>query len=297
MAKPKLFDDEFLRRLQQLGLIAKRIAASSAASGQRRGRRVGDGLEFADHRPYAPGDDLRFLDWPYYARMERMLLRLFHEHSEGAVGILLDCSASMSLGAPPKFDYARRTAAALAYVAMCGLDRVRLLPFGPGLAEGRLTGRNRREILEVLEFLEELPAEGDTDLCSAVVEYARRYPETGTVFLISDLLDCQDGLSESLAALHARKDEVIVIHVSDACDSSPSLTGPVQLAAVENDARMSLHVRDDILSSYAERWAEFVAGLARTCSGRGASYLEAPTRAPFERLVMQVLLKAGVIEQ
>ena len=137
MPSKRLFGDEFLRRLQRLGLIAKRIRAVSAGPGQRRSRRLGDGLEFADHRAYAPGDDIRFLDWPYYARMERLLLRLFHEHSEGAVSLLLDSSASMQLGELCKFDYARRTAAALAYVAMASLDRVRVLPFAETLGDGR----------------------------------------------------------------------------------------------------------------------------------------------------------------
>jgi len=295
MAKQNLFDDEFLRRLQQLGLIAKRIAATSAASGQRRSRTLGDGLEFADHRQYSPGDDLRFLDWPYYARMERMLLRLFHEHSEGTVGILLDCSASMSLGEVAKFDYARRTAAALAYVGMCGLDRVRLAPFSEALGEAMLTGRNRGEILDVLKFLEELPAGGRTDLAGAVSEYVHSYGETGTIFLISDMLDCQDELSESLSALRGRKDQVVVLHIVDRQDSAPALTGALQLAAVEGPQRLSLQVTDDIISSYSERWGEFTAGVQRVCARRGASYVQAPTAAPFERLVMQVLAKAGVL--
>ena len=116
MPSDELFDDEFLRRLQRLGLLAKRINAAAPAAGQRRGPRLGDGLEFADHRAYAPGDDLRFLDWHYYARMEKFLLRLFHEQAEGSVTLMLDCSASMGLGAEaPKFDYARRMTAALAY--------------------------------------------------------------------------------------------------------------------------------------------------------------------------------------
>ncbi|RPI63335.1 MAG: DUF58 domain-containing protein, partial [Planctomycetaceae bacterium] len=74
-------DERFLARLERLALIAKRLAAQGV--GPRRSRRLGDGLEFADHRDYSPGDDPRFIDWPYYARMEKLLLRLFHEHGEG----------------------------------------------------------------------------------------------------------------------------------------------------------------------------------------------------------------------
>jgi uncharacterized protein (DUF58 family) len=296
MASEELFDEEFLSRLRRLGLIAKRIGATSATAGQRRSRRLGDGLEFADHRAYTPGDDIRFLDWPYYARMERLLLRLFHEHSEGAVTIMIDCSASMGLGEVVKFDYARQTAAALAYVAMCGLDRVRVLPFSEGLAEGVRTGRNRGQILSVLEFLSGLTAVGSTALAGVVEEYARRYGETGTVFIVSDLLDCQDDLSASLALLRQRKDQVVVVHLIDRRDSDPGLTGAAQLASVERRRRMDLQVTPEILAVYAQRWQQFVRGLEKTCLSRSASYVQAPTSAPFERLVLQALNQAGVLQ-
>ena len=95
--KDRLFDKQFLARLQQLHLIAKRLTARGAG-GARRSRRIGDGLEFADHRSYEAGDDIRFIDWPYYARMEKLLLRLFHQRNEADVIILLDVSASMAPG-------------------------------------------------------------------------------------------------------------------------------------------------------------------------------------------------------
>src|SRR5512140_2366958 len=91
-------DEDFLARLERLHLVAKHVASRWSA-GQRRSHRMGDGLEFADHRDYAGGDDIRFIDWPFYARMEKLLLRLFHEHSESDVAIMLDASGSMSPGA------------------------------------------------------------------------------------------------------------------------------------------------------------------------------------------------------
>ena len=296
MADRKLFDDEFLRRLQRLGLIAKRVSASSAAAGQRRARRLGDGLEFADHRAYTPGDDIRFMDWPYYARMERLLLRLFHEHSEGEVSILLDASASMGLGEVRKFDYARRTAAALAYVAMASLDRVRILPFAEGLSDGLHTGRNRGQILQVLDFLEALPAGGSTRLHASVAQYLQRYRQTGTVMIVSDLLEAGEELSDALMLLRQRRDDVIVLHVADRSDSSPELSGPAQLACVETDRRMSLEVSEAVLAAYAERWAGFVRGVEKACLGRGAVYVQAPTSAPFDRLVLEALQRAGVLQ-
>jgi len=296
MAERKLFDQEFLDRLQRLGLLAKRLAAASTTAGQRRSRRRGDGLEFADHRAYAPGDDVRFLDWPYYARMERLLLRLFHEHSEGTVSILLDRSRSMALGEVCKFDYARRTAAALAYVAMVGLERVYLLPFAQTLDEGFRTGRNRGQILDVLRYLEGLWADGPTCLAGPVDQFVRRSGQAGTVICLTDGFDVEDELSGALALLRRQKDEVIFLHISDRFDSAPAILGPVRLRSSESARAMGLDGSDAILASYRQRWQEFARGVEKTCISRGAVYVRAATSAPFERLVLATLHRAGILQ-
>ncbi len=293
----RLFDEDFLRRLQRLGLIARRMPASASAGGQRRSVRMGDGLEFADHRAYAAGDDIRFLDWPYYARMEKLLLRLFHEHSEGTVSVLLDCSGSMSLGEGPKFDYARRTSAALAYVAMCSLDRVNLLPFSLDLSDGLQTGRNRGQILQVLDFLEGLPAGGATDLKRSIERFVDRHAEKGTVFLVSDLLDAEEDLSTCLLLLRQRRDEVVVLHVVDREDVAPPFRGPSQLALVERAGDLNLNVTEEAVAAYATRWRQFAQGIEKVCIGRGATYVQASTWLPFERLILETLRKAGVVSE
>ena len=290
-----LFDDDFLRRLQRLGLLAKRIQAAAPTPGQRRGPRMGDGLEFADHRAYAPGDDLRFLDWHYYARMERLLLRLFHEHAEGAVTILLDASASMALGEVCKFDYARRMAAALAYVAMASLDRVSIRPFAGGLGEGLHTGRNRAQVLEVLDFLEHLTAGGPTDVRSAAEQFARGRGRAGTVVLVSDMIDAAADLPEALALLRRREGDLIALHVVDAADAAPAAGGAARLAAVESGRRLSVHAGEELLAAYRRAWADFARDVERACLSRAALYVPAPTSAPFDRLVLETLRRAGLL--
>jgi len=291
----KLFDDEFLLRLERLHLLAKRLAFRGSA-GTRRSRRLGDGLEFADHRDYAPGDDIRFIDWPYYARMEKLLLRLFHEHSEADVVILLDASGSMAPGgAPAKFHYALRTAAALAYVAMGSLDRVILLPFAEDLGEPLRTGRSRMGIFPVLDFLAALGAGGQTRLRRCVERMIRRYDRPGTVLLISDLLDCQDELSDALARLKQSGGDVWALHLYAPADARPELDGPVLLRQAETGRQISLHVHEQLLASYRQRWEEFRAGCERTCLSRGATYVSAATDVPFEQLVLGTLRRAGVL--
>ena len=290
-----LFDQHFLARLQQLHLIAKRLAARDTG-GARRSRRIGDGLEFADHRSYMPGDDVRFIDWPYYARMERLLLRLFHQRSEADVIILLDVSGSMAPGGEMgKFDYALRVAAALAFVAMGGLERVFVQPFEAGLATALRTGRNRGQILEVLDFLADLAPGGRTELGRCGEVLARRLDAPASVVLISDLLDSGDELSDAIVRLKGRGCDVMVLHVYSPLDANPDLVGPVLLQQAETGRSMPVDVTDDVRESYRMRWAEFCEGLSRTAASRGALYVGAPTDVPFEQLVLRTLREAGVL--
>src|SRR6266705_6508597 len=123
-----LLTPELLRRLEQFQLLAARRAKSSA-KGERRSRARGQSVEFADYRTYTHGDDFRYLDWNLYGRLERLFLKLYEEERELPVRIFLDASESMSFGTPIKFDFARQVAAAIGYVALCGFDRVSVIPF------------------------------------------------------------------------------------------------------------------------------------------------------------------------
>src|SRR5437588_7972622 len=131
-----LLSPQLIRRLEQFQLLAARRAKSSAR-GERLRRARGQSVEFADYRTYAAGDDFRYLDWNLYGRLERLFLKLYEEERELPVRIFLDASESMTFGTPVKFDFARQVAAAIGYVALCGFDRVSVIPFPdlPPLAE------------------------------------------------------------------------------------------------------------------------------------------------------------------
>src|SRR5881296_2586525 len=130
-----LLTPQLLRQLEQFQLLAARRAKSSAR-GERRSRARGQSVEFADYRNYVPGDDFRYLDWNLYGRLERLFLKLYEEERELPVRIFLDASESMAFGQPAKFDFALRVAAAIGYVAMCGFDRVSVIPFPEAAGDG-----------------------------------------------------------------------------------------------------------------------------------------------------------------
>mgnify|MGYP006278299105 CR=1 FL=1 len=297
-------DEGFLARLERLHLLAKRLAAQGAA-GVRRSRGLGDGLEFADHRDYAPGDDIRFIDWSYFARMEKLLLRMFHEHRERDVVILLDASGSMAPalpGAAPrsaKFDYARQVTAALAYVAMGALERVVVQPFADRLGGALRSGRNRLQVLEILDFLAALRPTGRTELLSAVTRLARAGTagtrRGGMLLLVSDLLDAADELPEALSCLRAGGFDVTVIHVRAPEDAEPLTSGPVSVRDAETGRRLDLDVNDALQTALRERFEAFASGCEQACKTRGATYVSAPTDLPFDRFVLHTLRRAGVV--
>src|SRR6202522_2974230 len=125
-ADDDLFDDQFQRKLEYLALVSRRVFAGRLRA-ERRTKKSGSGVEFADHRDYQPGDDFRYLDWNVYQRFERLLLRLYEEEEDLAIYLIVDASASMGFSGGEKLRYAKRLAAALAYVGLANLDRVSII--------------------------------------------------------------------------------------------------------------------------------------------------------------------------
>src|SRR6476620_5321918 len=129
-----LFNSDFLKKLEFLSLVSTRVFRGSLLA-QGRTMQLGGGIEFADHREYTPGDDFRYLDWNLYARHAELLLKRFQEEEDLHVYFLLDCSRSMAYGSPPKFDFARQGAAALAYIALADLDRIAVVAFAQDIVD------------------------------------------------------------------------------------------------------------------------------------------------------------------
>ena len=159
-----LFNTDFLKKLEYLSLVSKRVFRGSLLA-QRRTKQLGGGIEFADHREYSSGDDFRYLDWNVYARHGELLLKRFQEEEDLHVYLLLDCSRSMAFGAPAKFDLARQVTAALAYIALADLDRVAVVAYAADIVADFPLTRGKNRILSLLKFLDNLETAGtDTDL-------------------------------------------------------------------------------------------------------------------------------------
>src|SRR3984885_3987436 len=165
-AKP-LLDPQFLARLEQLELVSRKIFLGRM-KGERRSKRKGQSLEFADYRNYVVGDDLRFLDWNLLARLDRLFIRLFMEEEDLHFYLLIDNSLSMDFGTPTKLHYATQVAAALGFIGLVNMDRVVIEAFNERLTQSLPAVRGRRSLFRMLDFLDKLQPAGPSDLTNAL---------------------------------------------------------------------------------------------------------------------------------
>src|SRR5437763_4445053 len=169
-AKP-LLDSLFLAKLEQLELVSRKIFLG-VMKGERRSKRKGQSVEFADYRNYVKGDDLRFLDWNLYARLDRLFLRLFMEEEDLHFYVLIDNSLSMDFGAPSKFHYVRQVAAALAFVGLVNMDRVVIEAFNERLTQSLPAVRGRKSLWRMMDFLQKIEPAGPSDLKKALKTFS-----------------------------------------------------------------------------------------------------------------------------
>lgn len=288
-----LSEPDFLRSLERLALVSKR-AYAGAMTGQKRSTKRGVSVEFADYRDYVPGDDLRYLDWNIYGRLDRLLLKLFVEEEDLRVCLLCDRSASMAFGEPSKFDHARRLTAALAYIGLTGLDRVEVGAFGGGLDRGLPPLRGAGNTARLFAYLESLEAAGDTALGEALGRFAHAHPRPGLCVVLSDFLD-PAGYEAGLRALLARRFEVVAIQVLTAEELRPAVVGDLRLIDAETGEAREITVSDSLLRRYRERMAGYCDGLRSFCVQRGMSYLRTTTDEPVGHLVGSALRRLGLV--
>src|SRR6202035_950036 len=166
-----LLDPEFLARLEQLELVSRKIFLGRL-KGERRSKRKGQSVEFADYRNYVVGDDLRHLDWNLYARLDRLFLRLFLEEEDLHFYVLIDNSLSMEFGTPTKLHYAKQVAAALGFVGLTNLDRVMVEAFNDRIVQSSVALRGRRSLWRLLDFLNGIQPAGPSDLTRSLKAFS-----------------------------------------------------------------------------------------------------------------------------
>ncbi len=282
-----------MTKLEQLEILSRKIFMGRM-KGERRSKKKGESVEFADYRNYVVGDDLRFLDWNIYARLERLLLKLFMEEEDLNVTILFDVSKSMDWGRPHKGLYVKRVAAALAYIGLVNYDRVSLYGYSSTLAHEMRGVRGRRLVAQVVKFLEDIEYDGVSDFTAVAKRFAVRYTGKGVVVVLGDFMD-KSGYEDGIRYLLGRDLDLYVIQTLSPEEIDPTLVGDLKLRDVEDDDLAEVTISKPLLDRYKANLQAYCAALKNHCTRRGITYLFTSTRVDFDVLVMSYLRHRGLL--
>jgi uncharacterized protein (DUF58 family) len=292
-----LLTPELLRRLEQIQLLAARRAKSSA-KGERRSKARGQSVEFADYRNYVAGDDLRYLDWNLFGRLEKLFLKLYEEERELPVRIFLDCSESMSFGEPRKFDFARQVAAAMGYVALCGFDRVTIVPF-PNEGENITTSgalravRGRKTSLQFFQNIVKLNCGGSANFNEALRRGALEARQAGVAVVLTDFLD-PAGYEKGLSALVGRGFQVNAVQILSPDELAPGTYGDLKLVDSESGAIQEVTFGKYRLNAYQQTVQNFIQKLREFCASRGINFFSVSSAMKLEDLLLKQLRASEV---
>ena len=257
-------------------------------------KRKGQSVEFADYKNYAIGDDLRFLDWNIYARLDRLFIKLFCEEEDLDVNVLIDCSTSMDCGEPNKFWYGRRLAAAMDYIALGNFDRVNLYGLSDSIKASVAGLRGRSQMHRILSFLQDLRRWG-------AATWARRAGGSRSS-IAARASSSSSAISTTRAATKSRCGTCWPAgRTSTPCRSSrrgklqPELAGDLKLIDVEDGDAAEVTVTSALLASYKKTLGNFCQSLHDYCTARGITYLLTGTDVPAERLILNYLRARGLV--
>ena len=284
---------ELLAQLERMELVSRKIFRGRM-KGERRSPRKGQSVEFADFRNYVPGDDLRFVDWNTYARLEKLFLKMFLEEEDLHFYALIDASESMAFGEPTKLRYAGQLAAALGFVGLIRSDRVKIETLGQSARQAAPVFRGRRSLWRMLEHVEGIEPGESISLADGVKNFCLRNSGRGIVVLISDLMD-KRGYQPALKYLVSRDMDVYVIHVLSAEELDPELQGDLRLIDCEDADVAEITVSAPLIKRYKQTLAAFVDQARDFCTRRGMVYLLARNEVPVGELISGYLRTRGLV--
>ncbi len=285
--------------LSRLALHVRRGMGERPGDRRFPGRPQPAGIEVEAHRPYAPGDDLRHLDWNAVGRLDTLVVRRFTAERELVVHLLLDASASMAVPErDDKLGVAKDVVLALAYVALAANDAVRVGSFAGTAARVSPVLRQRTSVAQVREALGGIDARGALALGEAFASYARRHPVPGLAIVVSDLMMDPGEIERGVEALRARRWEVLLLHVLGRGELEPARDfSRGVLADVESRATRPIELTAAVLASYAAVLDEHLRALEALAERTRSVYARLITDASLAELLTVELPRRGIIRR
>lgn len=291
-----LLSPEFIAKLDRLDILSRKMLAGKV-KGERRSKRKGQSVEFADYRNYVAGDDLRFIDWNLYARLEKLFLKLFMEEEDLSVYILADMSKSCDYGQPDKAHYIKQVAAALGYVALVNHNRLRVVAMGGGgevPAEQTPALRGRGDVAQLMDFVGRLQAEGASNLAEVCRWFVQRHPSKGVCIVLGDFFD-KGGYEAGLRYLAAGRYDLYCIQILSPQEIDPDLQGDLKLLDMEDGETAEVSITRPLIQRYKQNLNAYCLAVRQYLARRGGTYLFTSTASPFDALVLKYLRERGLV--
>ncbi|MBN2593253.1 MAG: DUF58 domain-containing protein [Sedimentisphaerales bacterium] len=288
-----LLDPVFMSRLDRLDVLSRKILQGKL-QGERRSKRHGQSVEFADHRPYVAGDDLRFVDWNVYGRLEQLFLKLFLEEQDLTVHIVADASASMSFGEPSKELFIKKLTAALGYVSLVNNNRVTISFIADGVTVQLANMRGRNYLDQMAECLLTTDCDGISNFDDACRQLAAGRIGSGVMIVLSDFL-FKEGYDSGLRRLIGRQYDLYAIQVLCPQELSPDLSGELKLIDIEDADAAEITVSAALSKYYKRNLTAYCNELKDFCTSRGAVYVLANSADSVESLVLNYLRRIRLL--
>lgn len=288
-----LLDPAFMARLDQLDILSRKLLAGKL-KGERRSKRRGQSVEFADYRDYSVGDDLRFIDWNIYARLDRLFLKLFLEEEDLSLYILLDVSKSCDYGTPNKAHYMKQVAAALGYIGLVNYNRVHLCAVSNGVVAETGALRGRRRVGQMIDFINQLQPQGASHFAQACRRFALTHRHKGVCVVLSDFF-VKEGFEQGLRYVAGGKYDLFCIQVLSPQEIEPDLVGDLKLKDVEDDDMAEVSITQPLMAQYKKNLNAYCLSLKDYLRRRGGVYLFTSTAVKFDTLVLNYLRERGLL--
>ncbi len=282
-----------MAKLDKLDVVSRKMLAGKM-KGERRSKRRGQSVEFADFRNYVVGDDLRFIDWNINARLDKLFLKLFLEEEDLALYILVDTSLSCDYGEPNKLHYLKQTAAALGYVGLVNYNRVTIAAMSDGIVADTGGLRGRRNVPRMLDFLDGLQPAGQSDFAASCKDFALRNRNKGVCVVLSDFFD-KSGFENGLRYVTSGRYDLFAVHILSPQEIDPDMKGDLKLVDLEDSDAAEVSITGQLVKKYKANLNAYCLALKNYISRRGGTYLFSSTGVPFETLVLNYLRERNLL--
>jgi uncharacterized protein (DUF58 family) len=290
MSISSLTDPSFIRKLETLSLLSKKVLGGELKADRKTTKR-GSGTTFADYTEYNFGDDFRNIDWNIYARLENMVIKLFELEEDVRIFILLDISPSMK----KKLLQAKKIAAALSYIALNHLDHLTIYGISDDLKTIVKPSHGRNRIFPMLEALENVECHGyDTNFRESLKTFYMRHRRPGICVVISDFF-VPNGYSRTLEHLMWNRHDVFCIQLQHPAEQHCSMRGDIEFKCIESGATKQVTVGPREAARFAAAMQQWNADLQQNCAKQGIGLATASTEVPFEKIIQHILLRGGLV--